>query len=325
MLSNFYPCGLRVFDTEFKSSEQAYQWRFAQHTGITCIADKIMAARSAADAKDIAARIPRELQRDWHSVKRDAMREILHAKADCCPLFKRTLLESNGKRLVESTQDVYWASGLSPRDTASTHPSYYPGSNHLGRILEQVRSELLREASKLQKINTERHDDVISSAAGDPAAKSTASPKPVHSTSSGGISSDASNSATATYPGTSTPTAQDDLGTSTATAVSDDSDHECEELDMSSIEELIDGSDTDTVTEPAAEVPTKKSTENPPQKSQSQPPKLSRRVERSSDLQPTKTAASGSLFSSLKRKLTPGKATDNCQESKIQLGDDSNS
>ena len=306
----------------FKSSEQAYLWRCAQHTGITCIADEIMAARSAADAKDIAARIPRGLQRDWHSVKRDAMKEILHAKADCCPLFKRTLLESDGKRLVESTQDVYWASGLSPRDTASTRPSYYPGSNHLGRILEQVRSELLGEASKIQKINTERHDDVISSAAGDPATKSTASPKLVHFTSSGGISSDASNSASATDPGTSTLTDQD-LGTSTVTAVSDDSDHECEELDLSGIEELIDGSDT--VTESAAEVPTKKSTENPPQKSRPQPTKLSRRVEISSDLQPTKTAASGSLCSSLKRKLTPGKATDNCQESKIQLGDDSNS
>ena len=148
VLSNFYSCGLRVFDTEFKSSEQAYQWRFAQHTGITCIVDEIMAARSAADAKDIAARIPRELQRDWHRVKRDVLKEILHAKADCCPLFKRTLLESDGKRLIESTQDVYWASGLSPRDTTSTRPPYYPGSNHLGRILEQVRSWLLREASK---------------------------------------------------------------------------------------------------------------------------------------------------------------------------------
>ena len=95
---------------------------------------------------------------------------------------------------------------------------------------------------------------------------------------------------------------------------------------MSGIEELIDGSDTDTVTESAAEVPTKKSTENPPQNSRPQPTKLSRRVEISSDLQPTiTTAASGSLFSSLKRKLIPGKATDNCQESKIQLGDDSNS
>ena len=100
----------------------------------------------------------------------------------------------------------------------------------------------------------------------------------MHSTSSGGISSDASNSATATDPGTSTPTAQDDLGTSTATTVpvSDDSDHECEELDMSGIEELIDGSDTDTVTDSAAEVLTKKSTENPPQKSRPQPTKLSK-------------------------------------------------
>ena len=94
---------------------------------------------------------------------------------------------------------------------------------------------------------------------------------------------------------------------------------------MSGIEELIDGSDTDTVTESAAEVPTKKSTENLPQKSRPLPTKLSRRVEIFSDLQPTKTAASGSLFSSLKGKLTPGKAADNCQESKIQLGDDSNS
>ena len=188
------------------------------------------------------------------------------------------------------------ASGLSPRDTVCTRPSYYPGSNHLGRILEQVRSELTREASKLQIIDTERHDDVISSAAGDPAAKSTTSPKHVQSTSSGGISSDASNSAAPTDPGTSTPTAQDDPGTSTPTAVSNDSDHECEELNMSGIEELIDGSDTDTVTESAAEVPTKKSTANPPQKSRPQPTKLSRGVEISTDVLPTKTAASGSLF-----------------------------
>ena len=60
---------------------------------------------------------------------------------------------------------------------------------------------------------------------------------------------------------------------------------------MSGIEELIDGSDADTVTESAAEVPTKKSTENPPQKSRTQPIKLSNRVEISSDVQPTKTAA----------------------------------
>ena len=93
---------------------------------------------------------------------------------------------------------------------------------------------------------------------------------------------------------------------------------------MSGIEELLDCSDIDTVPESAV-APTKKSTEKPPHKSQLPPTICHRRENISSAVQPTKATASESLSSSLKRKLTPGKATDNFQEAKVQLGDASNS
>ena len=70
----------------------------------------------------------------------------VHAKADCCPLFKTALIESVGKQLVECTQDLYWASGLPPRFIESTKPDFYPGKNHLGHVLESVRKDLVKEA-----------------------------------------------------------------------------------------------------------------------------------------------------------------------------------
>ena len=88
------------------------------------------------------------------------MKDILHAKADCCPLFKSALIESVGKRLVECTQDLYWASGLPPRFTESTKPEFYPGKNHLGHVLESVRKDLVKEAVLVTLIDTDSQRDV---------------------------------------------------------------------------------------------------------------------------------------------------------------------
>ena len=74
------------------------------------------------------------------------MRDILIAKADYCPAFKSTLIDSGVKDLVECTQDLFWASGLAPRLTATTKPSFYPGSNMLGNILDSVRRDLIKGA-----------------------------------------------------------------------------------------------------------------------------------------------------------------------------------
>ena len=130
-------CYLKVFENEFSSSEQAYQWRFMTYIGLNDLAKQVLEARTPDQAKEIASRVPRELHKNWHSIKLIVMKEILHAKADYNSRFKEELILSDGKKLVESTKDIFWASGMSPRDTTSTLPSFYPGLNQLGKVLNQ--------------------------------------------------------------------------------------------------------------------------------------------------------------------------------------------
>ena len=70
----------------------------------------------------------------------------MHAKADYCPQFRKALLESAGKRLVEAVVgDVFWSAGLPPIYASSTKPEYFPGCNQLGAVLESIRQDLMRE------------------------------------------------------------------------------------------------------------------------------------------------------------------------------------
>lgn len=122
------------------------------------MAEEVMSAKTPSEAKDIAHRVPLHLHRDWHSIKVHAMRDILHAKATYCPLFKDELLKSVGKQIVESTRDLFWASGLNPQETTQTHPTYYPGRNKLGAVLELVRKELVAEAKNIRQLDVDRPD-----------------------------------------------------------------------------------------------------------------------------------------------------------------------
>ena len=154
--NNYYICKITVFYMDFLSSEHAYQWRFAKYVGINELASEILMASLPSDAKQIASRIPRHLHNNWHSIKICIMKQILHAKADCFPRFREELIQSEGKQLVEATRDLYWSSGLFPKDTQTTDASYYPGRNQLGRVLEQVRADLIKEAllTKLMDIDS---------------------------------------------------------------------------------------------------------------------------------------------------------------------------
>ena len=91
----------------------------------------------------MASRIPRYLHRDWHQIKFTVMMGVLIAKADYYPEVKSTLIDSTGKYLVECTQNIFWASGIPPRFTATTKSSYYHDSNMLGVVIESVRMYLL--------------------------------------------------------------------------------------------------------------------------------------------------------------------------------------
>ena len=90
-LCNYFPCRMRIFDNEFSSSEQAYQWRYLKYIGMDELAHEILEESSAEEAKDIASRALRDTSdkhNNWNYIKVCVMREILHVKADFCEEFK---------------------------------------------------------------------------------------------------------------------------------------------------------------------------------------------------------------------------------------------
>ena len=69
------------------------------------MADSVMNAPKAADAKRCAAQISRDKSAMWDEVKVDAMSKIIKAKAESYPDFKKLLIESGGFVIAEATSD----------------------------------------------------------------------------------------------------------------------------------------------------------------------------------------------------------------------------
>lgn len=80
-----------------------------------------------------------QVRPDWESTKIDVMYRALKCKFATYPHLQTMLLSTAGSVLVEaSPHDLFWGGG---RDGE--------GLNYLGRLLMQLRSEILEEASKV--------------------------------------------------------------------------------------------------------------------------------------------------------------------------------
>ena len=64
VISNYFSTHIKVFDQAFRSSEHAYQWRFLKYIGLDDLAENVLGAKTPADAKAIASRVPMEFHKD---------------------------------------------------------------------------------------------------------------------------------------------------------------------------------------------------------------------------------------------------------------------
>ena len=145
-LCNYYMCTISIYGHTFHSSEQAYQWKYTDYIGRNDLAQEILTTKTPEKAKEIASRVPRHMQKDWHSIKIGIMEEILLEKLKKCDDFKNSLISSGEKKIVEAVKsDRHWSCGLNPKDATTTKPQFYPGENRLGLLLEQIRSTLSGE------------------------------------------------------------------------------------------------------------------------------------------------------------------------------------
>ena len=113
-----------------------------------------MNASTPNDVKENSSGVLHGQHKDWHSIKLQVMKEILRAKSDYSPLFSSALINSVGNHFVESTQDIFWPSGLPSWYSASTKPEYSPEHNKLGHVLDPLRIDLIKEGLISQLLDT---------------------------------------------------------------------------------------------------------------------------------------------------------------------------
>ena len=129
-LSNFWYASFVFDNILWRSSEHAYQAQKSLDKAIKLRISKLATPSEAKRAgKYLACR------EDWDSVKYDLMYQIVLAKFTQNPSLRTQLINTGTKHLEEGNnhQDRIW--GVCP-------PGSGKGSNHLGKTLMRVRTEL---------------------------------------------------------------------------------------------------------------------------------------------------------------------------------------
>lgn len=131
-LSNFYPSQVRLEDELYPTVEHAYQAAKTLDPGWR---QTVRLAPAAGIAKRYGRQLP--LRPDWEQVKLDVMLDLLRQKFRVEPPAK-LLIDTGDEVLVEGNvwHDNFWGSCACLRCGNR-------GSNHLGKLLMQVRVELL--------------------------------------------------------------------------------------------------------------------------------------------------------------------------------------
>lgn len=167
VLSNDYPCSMKYMNEEFKSLEHAYQWAKAMELGKLNLAEQIKSAIHAGAARAKAREnIDENETAEWERKSKDVMMNLLCIKAKMVGEFKVTLLETRDKIIAEATKHTFWASGLPDiKTTEMTKIEYWPGKNHLGNMMMDLRAQLFADVTDQTDDNENEqttHDDEAS-------------------------------------------------------------------------------------------------------------------------------------------------------------------
>lgn len=145
-LSNFWPVQVQYCGYIFPTVEHAYQAaKAADDVGRMYIEG----AKTPGDAKRRGRRI--QMRSDWMNVRLEVMEGLLRQKFAAGGDLAEKLKATGDSMLIEGNDwgDEYWGAVLvEPRGPWPRYPTYYErdrwrGENHLGRLLEKIRAELL--------------------------------------------------------------------------------------------------------------------------------------------------------------------------------------
>ena len=125
-LSNFFKCNLRIWDIDFSSVEQAYQYKKAVYHKKERIARQILYSSDSYQVYKLGKSITPSHR--WHRDKIGFMKLLLLAKYNQCPVFQKELKNTDRKILIEDTPNPFWGRGADDN-----------GRNMLGVLLTELR------------------------------------------------------------------------------------------------------------------------------------------------------------------------------------------
>ena len=143
-LSNMYPAPFVSDGKAYTCVEQYLMEKKAQHFGDALAAEAIMKTPDPFKQKYLGSQVKGYNHKVWGAKAQDIMKAALHKKFEQNPLLKTKLLSTRNKELVEANpKDTFWGAGISIHDQDKLEKGSYPGKNTLGKLMMEVRNELL--------------------------------------------------------------------------------------------------------------------------------------------------------------------------------------
>ena len=142
-MSNYYTAKMEYNGTMHDTLEHAYQYTKADRYNDIQSMNRLLCAKSAAEAKQIGFQIKNFQQADWDSVKTQVMEDLLRVKFSPQSELGERLKATTGKSLAEAGKSRSFSIGMS-----LTHSSLFDttkwsvNGNLLGKALMKIRSEL---------------------------------------------------------------------------------------------------------------------------------------------------------------------------------------
>ena len=142
--SNFFQCSFRVNNILYNSAEQYIQSEKAAIFDDDYLHSRIMAEDNPYKIKKLGNKVCNFSSSVWNKERKRVARKAVMSKFSQNSALRATLLGSGKKKLVESSTDPFWGTGLHLRDRNCLNDAHWTNKEGgaLSEILHSVRKEL---------------------------------------------------------------------------------------------------------------------------------------------------------------------------------------
>jgi hypothetical protein len=141
--SNMHEAPMQINGITFPTVEHYFQWSKAKQFGDATASEKIMKTSSPKSVKALGKKVVGFKEDEWNEKKNEIMRTALRAKFTQHPELLAKLRSTGSRPIGEANpRDKYWGIGTSSDTSKAKDPAKWPGKNVLGKLLEELRTEL---------------------------------------------------------------------------------------------------------------------------------------------------------------------------------------